>query len=199
MRGGGLRVVSFVAMAIVLALASSVGCGPLDTTVDSVLADSTSTSAAATLSASVFSDLAVSASPMPVYGLAEIPLGATVPAHWWPVLDADDPAVYEGPPTGNPRVLGGQGYGIEAQLVMEFQGGWVAVLENFRGDLGDTSGVEVGVVAGHRAFLYAVNGGSLVQWSDGGRWYGVFGRGVSSQTVVDIALEMQVVPGGGVE
>ncbi|OFW61312.1 MAG: hypothetical protein A2133_02545 [Actinobacteria bacterium RBG_16_64_13] len=194
----GLRVVGLVTMAGALAtLGVLVGCGARDTTVEPMLPDSAGASAVAAPLASVFSDLAVSVAPMPAYGLAELPLEATIPAEWWPVIEIADPAAYQGPPAGNPRVLDSQGHDPEAQLVIDLQGGWLAILENFRGDLGDTSGVEVGTVAGHRAYLYAVNGGSLIQWSDGGRWYGVFGRDLPTQTVVDVALEMQLVPARG--
>jgi hypothetical protein len=76
--------------------------------------------------------------------------------------------------------------------------GWIVVVENFRGDLGDVTGREVGSVGGHGATLYEnVNGGTLVQWSDGGRWYGVFGRDVPTEEVVSLALGMGLVSGSG--
>jgi hypothetical protein len=151
-------------------------------------------SAAAAVFAPLFVNLAESVAPMPVYGLAEIPAGAAVPAEWLPVIDLDDPAAYEGPVTPNPRVLGGDGRGPEAQLVLQYEDGWLVLVANFRGDLGDVTGSEIGTIGGHAARLHEVNGGLLVQWSDGGRWYGVFGRGLAPDIVVDIALQMQVIP-----
>ena len=76
-------------------------------------------------------------------------------------------------------------------MVFQAGDGWLAILENFRGDLGDVTGTPVGSVAGNPATLYEVNGGELVQWSQDGRWYGVFGRGVARDVVVAVALGMQ--------
>ncbi len=79
----------------------------------------------------------------------------------------------------------------------DVDGGWLVILENFQGDLGDVTGMPVGEVAGEPAALYEVNGGQLVQWSQDGRWYGVFGRGIPGQDVIDTALGMQRLPPGG--
>ena len=82
----------------------------------------------------------------------------------------------------------------EIQLVLTYRGGWLVVVENFRGDLGDVSGSEAPL--GMSRPLYAVNEGSLVQWSDGGRWYGVFGRQVPNDELVALALSMVLLPVG---
>jgi hypothetical protein len=141
----------------------------------------------------VFAKVAKLAAPMPVYGLPDLPEGARVAVDWWPVVEVGSPAEYHGEATVNPRILGGEGYEPEIQIVLKYLGGWLAILENFRGDLGEVSGAEVGSVAGHTAVLYEVNGGDLVQWSDGGRWYGVFGRGLRAADVVKVALEMRLI------
>lgn len=143
--------------------------------------------------AEVFVDMAAAAAPMTVYGLAELPEGVTVPLEWWPIVDLSSPAEYDGPVVKNPRILGDEAVDPEMQLVLEYQGGWLGIFENFRGDPGDADGEEVGAVAGHRAILYDVDGAPLVQWSDEGRWYCVLGRGVSADEVVRIALQMQIV------
>jgi len=149
--------------------------------------------------ADVFAEMAAAAAPMTVYGLAELPEGATVPAEWWPIVDVETPSEYTGPSTANPRVIVGREGDAEAQLVVEYQGGWLAFLQNFRGDLGDVKGEDVGAVDGHAASLYEVNGGVLVQWSDSGRWYGVFARGVAPDEVARVALQMGAIerPAGG--
>jgi hypothetical protein len=76
----------------------------------------------------------------------------------------------------------------EAEMVFSYQGGWLVLVENFRGDLGETPGSPVGNVGGEPAAVYSVNGGVLVQWSHDGRWYGLFGRGVAQEKVVALAL-----------
>jgi hypothetical protein len=149
--------------------------------------------------AQIFVDLATRLAPMPVYGLAELPPGASVPEEWWPVVEMEAAEYYDGPTAPNPRILDAGESDGEAQLVLEDGGGTMVILENFRGDLGNVNGVETGVVAGHTARLYEVNGGLLVQWSDGGRWYGVFARGVPEEDVVATALQMKVVPAESAE
>jgi hypothetical protein len=145
----------------------------------------------------VFSNLAGSGGSMPIYGWIDAPEGATLLADWLPVIDQEDPDNYEGPAVPNPRISGGGGYDPEIQVVFSYGGGWLVVVENFRGDLGDVTGTVVGSISGHAASLYEVNGGCLVQWSDGGRWYGVFGRKVQSEQLVPLALDMATMPAGG--
>lgn len=139
----------------------------------------------------VFGDLVRDAAPMVVYGFTELPTGVSVAEWWWPVIDVQVPDDYKGPAVRNPRVSGRGEIGPEIQLVLHHTDGWSVVLENFRGDLGDVDGEVVGTVSGHKAMLHAVNGGFLVQWSDAGRWYGVFGRGLDPEEIVDLALMMQ--------
>jgi hypothetical protein len=121
-----------------------------------------------------------------------------MPADWWPVLYLHGPAEYEGPLVANPRVSAGPDGAVEAQVVLQRGNGWLVILENFRGDLGEVTGAAVGEIAGHSAHLYEVNGGTLVQWSDGGSWYGVFGRGVPATEVVQLALSVRLMGPGGV-
>jgi hypothetical protein len=145
----------------------------------------------------VFVELAKAVPSMPIYGPSELPGGVTVASVWWPVLDAEGPEGYEGPVVANPRIAGGDGGDPEVQVILQAAKGWLVVLENFRGDLGDVTGKAVGEVDGHTAILYELNGGRLVQWSDGGRWYGLFGRGVAEESVVATALSMDlIVPAG---
>lgn len=146
--------------------------------------------------AQVFADIAQATAPTPAYGLAELPPGIAIPAAWWPVLSMTAPADYEGPVVSNPRITGEGPGAQEVQLVLAMGDGWLMVLANFRGDLGDVVGSPVGQVAGHTATLYGLNDGVLVQWSDQGAWYGVFGRGLPSADVVRIALSMTLVDPG---
>jgi hypothetical protein len=143
--------------------------------------------------ARLFGDLARTSAPMPVYGLTELPAGCSIPAEWWPVLSLESRAAYEGPAVLNPRVVGEEQGAQEAEVLLQFDEGWLLILENFRGDLGDVSGSTVGDMAGRPARLYEVNGGVLVQWSDQGAWYGVFGRGLAAADVVQVALALTVV------
>jgi hypothetical protein len=140
--------------------------------------------------AQVFAQIADVMAPAPTYGMAELPSGITIAATWWPVPLMAAPTDYEGPVVSNPRITGEGPGEQEVQLVLAMGGGWLVILENFRGDLGDVSGRPVGQVAGRDATLYELNGGSLVQWSDQGAWYGVFGRGLPTTAIVRIALSM---------
>ena len=140
----------------------------------------------------LFSELAAACQPLTIFAPTVLPQGAALADRWFPVLDSQDPGSYEGAPAGNPQVLG-SGAESEIQVIFRVGDGWLAILENFRGDLGEVTGTSVGTVAGNAATLYEVNGGELVQWSQDGLWYGVFGRGVDRDDVVATALGMQPV------
>jgi hypothetical protein len=142
--------------------------------------------------ASLFGELAAAAAPMTVFAPTYLPADATLEEYWLPVIDSPKPEGYAGPPVSNPQVLG-SGADSEMQVILRSAEGWLAIVENFRGDLGDVSGLPVGSVAGNAATLYEVNGGDLVQWSRDGLWYGVFGRGVSRDETIAVALGMQPV------
>jgi len=131
--------------------------------------------------------------PQPVYGLYQLADGVSIAPTWWPVLSLDSPSEYDGPSASNPRVSDSPPGTQEAQVLLESGDGWLVILENFRGDLGDVTGSAVGTVAGNPATLHQVNGGALVQWSDHGAWYGVFGRDVPEEVVVDMALSLSIV------
>jgi hypothetical protein len=169
------------------------GSGTADMGPVATIPEVTTQSGADVGTSGVFVEVAASLAPMPVYGPLELPAGTTLSEKWWPVVDLADPAAYAGPETENPRISAGEAGDGEVQAVFACGEGWLVVLANYRGDLGDVRGARVGTVEGHNADLYEVNGGVLVQWSDAGRWYGVFGRGVARQTVVDVALSMRVV------
>jgi hypothetical protein len=138
----------------------------------------------------VFSDLSRVLAPTPVYFPTYLPAGSTVAATWWPVMQVDEPEDYHGVNLSNPHIDEADGRAVAAQVVLRLERGWLVVLENFRGDLGDVAGKDVGDVRGHRARLYAVNGGTVVQWSDGGMWYAVFGKDVPADEVKKVALSM---------
>jgi hypothetical protein len=140
----------------------------------------------------VFARLAAEVDPLAVFAPTYVPAGATMPDAWWPVVELADPGAYEGPRVANPRVVG-SGVDSEVQVVLRVGEGWLAILENFRGDLGDVTGTPVGTVAGNPAVLHVIDGGDLVQWSQDGRWYGVFGRGLPQEEVTQTAVGMQPV------
>lgn len=137
-----------------------------------------------------YQQLAALVAPATIFAPTTLPEGAEKAASWLPVIDSTDPALYDGPARPNPYVMG-SGVDAEVQVVYALDGGWIVVVENFLGDLGDVSGESVGDIGGHPATLYSVNGGDLVQWSDGGKWYGVFGRGVGRGAVLATALGMR--------
>lgn len=139
-----------------------------------------------------FVTMAQGLAPVPVYGWSKIPEGLTIASEWWPVTDCLIPEEYQGPVRTNPWI-NQDPFEPEAQLVLVTARGWLVILENFRGDLGDVSGREVGRVGDAVAMIYEVNSGYLVQWSHEGRWYGVFGRGVAADFVIDTALLLQLI------
>jgi hypothetical protein len=139
-----------------------------------------------------FNDLAEALAPVPIFALADIPMGMAVAPNWWPVIDGGSSAESRNQ-GANPRIVGGGQEEPEGQLILACKDGWLAVVANFGGDLGDVRGERVGSIAGEPAHLYEVNGGWLVQWSYDGRWYGLFGRGVSKELVASTALSMTLV------
>ncbi len=193
--------VSHLAFAVVIACLASAGCSESEATTTGPLAlNSTTTTQASSVSSQMqvgdggtngFDVLASAMAPVPVFGLVELPAGVEPAQAWSPVV--------EGSPSrsasseANPRVIGEGGPEPEGQLVLTYGDGWLVVLENVRGDLGDVSGQPVGSIEGAQATLYEVNGGSLVQWGYEGRWYGLFGRNVPEDLVTSLALDMTLL------
>ena len=141
----------------------------------------------------VFARLAASVQPMTVFAPTVLPEGATLSPRWLPVIDSAHPQAYEGPTKSNPYVFG-SGADSEIQVVFEAAPGWLVVIENFHGDIGDVTGTAVGSIAGSAASRFEVNGGELVQWSKDGLWYGIFGRGLERDAILATALGMKVLP-----
>lgn len=143
----------------------------------------------------VFETIAERVHPMPVYAPGPLPSGVTPADEWWPLLSGGAPGdAGEGAGRDNPRFGGADPGPQEVQVLLSAgYGAWVMVVENFRGDLGDVDGDPVGDVGGHPAAAYEMDGGCLIQWSDGGLWYGCFGRNVPRATLVDLALGMSVI------
>ncbi len=144
---------------------------------------------------SVFADLARVTDPMTIFAPTVLPDDAVVAERWLPVVESSRPDSIGGPRMDNPRVVG-TGADAEIQVVFRTEGGYLALLENFQGDLGDAAGTPVGNIAGCPARFYEVNDGQLVQWSKDGRWYGVFGRGVGRDAIITTALGMQPTAAG---
>jgi hypothetical protein len=142
------------------------------------------------IAAPLFAEVSAQLDPIPVYAPTYLPPGAAPADKWWPVTEVTSPSEYSGPPMDNPRIDSADGVAVSAQIVTRIDTGWVVFLENFRGDLGDVKGNELASVQGHRAMGYSLQRGFLVQWSDGGRWYGVFGRDVDQALVERIAAGM---------
>jgi hypothetical protein len=143
--------------------------------------------------ANLFIQLSRELAPLPVYGLVQLPPQASIPGEWWPILQIDSPAVYDGPQIANPQVSNSPAGSQEAQVLLRMNEGWLMIIENFRGDLGDVRGISAGEVGGRPATMYELPGGTLVQWSHGGAWYGVFGRGVEADVVVTIAQALRII------
>ena len=141
----------------------------------------------------VFTSLAAAVAPLPVFAPTALPEGAVLADRWSPVLQENEPGSYQGPARSNPYVAG-SGADAEAQVVYRVGDGWLVIIENFHGDLGDVAGESVGTIEASHAEVFSVNGGELVQWSTNGCWYGVFGRGLSRGVILAAALGMKVMP-----
>jgi hypothetical protein len=131
------------------------------------------------------------AGEMTLYVPATLPAGATLHRCWWPASSGQE---YDGQADSgepNPHVTGAETT-IEVRVLLKVAGGWVEILEGVRGDLGELPSEDIGDVAGHAARSYRLLGGYLVQWSDSGRWYAVYGRGVSADAVGRVAQGMYV-------
>jgi hypothetical protein len=141
----------------------------------------------------LFAELARELAPLPVYGLAELPPGGSIPAEWWPAVSIDSPSSCDGSTGPNPWVSESPPGAKEAQVLLRLREGWLMIVENFRGDVGDAQGVAVGEVEGRPASLFELPGGTLIQWSDKGAWYGVFGRGVTVEDVIETAHALHLI------
>ena len=141
--------------------------------------------------ARAFSQLDARLAGLRLYVPSELPADTSLPAAWWPISSGKSPALWTGQASANPRVIG-QGADAEVRVALRVGPGdsWVEILERVKGDLGDLTGEPVGHVAGHQATAYRFMGGDLIQWSDGGAWFAVYGRNLKSGAARRIALAM---------
>jgi hypothetical protein len=198
LRGSSGRVSRLLVLGAAWAVVSVavLGCGGMASGDAAPVASGGEEAGVASPIALVFRQVASEVQPMPVYGWTSLPPGARLADAWWPVLEYESRSDYQGETGVNPYVTGvGSAY-PQVQVVLQVGDGWVVLLEDFRGDLGDVQGNLVGEVAGHAANLYDAGSGALVQWSDTGKWYGVFGRGVAKDELVALALAAQIVSPG---
>ena len=148
--------------------------------------------------ASVVRALAVArkgAGGLKLYVPTLLPGETVAPDAWWPVSQVESPGAYEGPPAPNPRIASAAGAMPEIRLVLRSDHGWLEIVENVRGDLGDVTGSPVGTVAGHPATLYQLGDCYCVQWSDAGIWYALVARGWPEGEVRVVALNMRPLEG----
>ena len=197
---GGRNLVWGGLVAAMLLVAGCSACAEKPHTAGVDSAPSSPTSVASTVAtrstgadgSEVFARLAAAVAPVPVFAPTALPEGALLADQWLPVLQEDDPGSYQGPARNNPYVVG-SGADVEVQVVYQVGDGWLVVIENFHGDLGDVAGESVGTIGGSQADVFSVNGGELVQWSRNACWYGVFGRGLSRDVILAAALGMKVM------
>lgn len=140
-----------------------------------------------------FASLALSAQPLAVFAPTYLPAGAVLAESWWPMVEWEDPSAYPGPLQPNPYLME-DGSLPQAEVIVQSGNGWIDFLQNFRGDVGDSVRNDVGEVAGLPAALFAISGGSLVQWQYEGLWYGVFARGVAEEDLLRVAGGMRLLP-----
>lgn len=138
-----------------------------------------------------FSEAASALAPVPVYAPTVLPPGSALAPGWWSLLTEDHPPPPADSTLANPRLVRDSAE-PQAEILVETPDGWIVFLQNFRGDLGDVQGEPAGEVCGHALMLYHMAGGILAQWSDGGRWYGIFGKGEVTEQLSAIACTMRV-------
>jgi hypothetical protein len=141
--------------------------------------------------ARAFATAEAGAEGLRLYAPTLLPLSTVAPDTWWPISEVDSPAAYAGPRVPNPRLLPEEGSPPEIRVALKSSDGWLEIIENVRGDLGDVKGTSIGTISGHQAALYAVGGSYCVQWSDSGIWYAVFARGWSEEDVREVALDLR--------
>jgi hypothetical protein len=137
-----------------------------------------------------FAGLAAQAGSLTLYAPTEVPSGATIARSWWPLSAGQEPPESGVTGSSNPYVVG-DGSRPEVRVLFRVGAGWLELLEGVRGDLGELPGELVGSVSGHTARAYRLLGGDLVQWSDQGAWYAVYGRGMKREDVVRFARGMR--------
>ncbi len=127
-----------------------------------------------------------------LYVPERLPAGTTVAPGWWPVSLGKSPTVWTGPTAANPQVTG-EPDDPQVSIVLRVGDGdaWLEVLERFKGDLGDLPSRPVPDVAGRPAASYRLHGGDLIQWSDGGSWFGVYGRHLAAGVTAEVAASMR--------
>lgn len=126
---------------------------------------------------------------MTLYEPGTLPAGSELHHCWWPASSGQEYDAQADSGEPNPRVTGIDA-SPEVRVLLKVAGGWVEILEGVRGDLGELPNEPAGDVAGHSARSYRLMGGYLVQWSDDGRWYAVYGRGVGLEDVKRVAQGM---------
>lgn len=127
-----------------------------------------------------------------LYVPERLPAGTTIARGWWPVSLGKSPTVWTGPATANPQVTG-EPDDPQVSIVLRVGDGdaWLEVLERFKGDLGDIPSRPGPDVAGRPAASYRLHGGDLIQWSDGGSWFGVYGRHLAAGVTAEVAASMR--------
>ena len=136
-----------------------------------------------------FAELRDHSGEMTLYAPSALPLGSGLHHCWWPASSGQEYDVEADSGKPNPYVSGAA-TSPEVRVLLKVPSGWVEILEGVRGDLGELPYEPAGEVAGHPARSYRLLGGCLVQWSDNGRWYAVYGKGVRVEDVTRIAQGM---------
>jgi len=126
-----------------------------------------------------------------VYAPTLLPNSTVALDTWWPISEVDSPGSYAGPQVSNPHILSEEGGLPEIRVALKSSDGWLEIIENVRGDLGDIEGTSIGTISGHQATLYVMEGCYCVQWSDQEIWYALFARGWSEEDIRVVALDLR--------
>ena len=130
--------------------------------------------------------------PLAVYAPTVSAGGSRLAAHGFPVFDSTDPGSYDGPVPE--ESVGGRVRRDPGTGGVQGGRGWLVVIENFHGDLGDVTGEEVGSVAGRRPLCFTSTAGSWCSGASMASGTG-FWAGFSRAVLVAAALGMEVVSG----
>ena len=139
-----------------------------------------------------FAELIQQVPGLVLYMPTVLPSGTTLPSSWWPVSTGKSVTTWTGPRRPNPLILG-EGADAEVRVVLQVGAGdrWLEILQRIKGDLGDISGEPAGTVAGRPATAYRYHGGDLIQWSDEGAWFAVYGANLGKGEALRAAQGMR--------
>ena len=140
----------------------------------------------------LFAALATQMDPIPVYVPTYLPGGAVLAEKGWPSIASDTllgPSPLE---LTNPQVDRDEvGNPVTSQVLFSIGDGYLAVIANLRGDLGDVPNNKICEIEGNPVSLYSQGDDHIIQWSDSDMWNVLMAKGISADELLKIALGLE--------